>query len=126
MGKEIATGVLKGLLSDADDVSTCEMDAMSAGAMFGAAVADLKAGKPLDACTDLSIAFGKIQPTITDCETVKEEVAKLAKELKDINPKKAMQNFKTQSLQSCKIWLMPPRLMMVKSMMSTACIWASP
>merc|ERR1712048_468644 len=94
--KEIATGVMKGLLADTDDFETCSMDAMSAGAMFGAAAADLKAGKPLDAITDLSIALGKIQPTVTDCEVVKDEVAKLAKELKDINVKKAMQNFQQQ------------------------------
>lgn len=45
---------------------------------------------------DLSIAFGKIKPAATDCEVVKDELAKLAKELKDVNPKKAMQNFKQQ------------------------------
>lgn len=94
--KDIATGVLKGLLSDTDDVGTCVSDALSAGAMFGAAAADIKAGKVLEACTDVSIALGKIQPLANDCNTVKGELAVLAKELKDINEEKAMKNFKAQ------------------------------
>merc|ERR1719331_2422441 len=74
---DITLGIVKGLLADDDDLGSCQMDAFSAGAMFGAAVEDLKAGKIVDACTDLSIALGKVQPLAGDCGKVKDEATKL-------------------------------------------------
>merc|ERR1711953_46782 len=94
--KDIASGVLKGLLSDTDDFNTCYMDGFSVSAMLGAALFDFKAGKIVDACTDMSIALGKIEPMAGGCGTVKDEVVKLVGELKDIDEEKAMNNFKTK------------------------------
>merc|ERR1712176_495490 len=89
----IVTGVLKGLLSDTDDVEPCLLDAVSTGGSIAAALSELKEGKVMDAIKDLSDALAQVQPTVQDCQIVKDEIAKLGKALKDINVAKAMQNF---------------------------------
>merc|ERR1711982_310062 len=54
----IATGVLKGLLSDTDDVEPCVLDAIGSVGSFADVLDDFKKGKVMEAIADLSAAFG--------------------------------------------------------------------
>merc|ERR1739848_422015 len=90
---EVLVGVVKGLLTDGDEADTCEMDGLSTTMMFGAALADLQAHKFVDVASGLSIAFGKVDPLVTDCKVVEEEALELANALKVLTPEAAHANF---------------------------------
>jgi len=91
-GKDVLIGMIKGMLSDTDDVQMCELDGISAGAMFGAALADLKAHKFVDVATDLSIALGKVQPLVNDCGSARSDVETLLSALKQFSRAEALAN----------------------------------
>lgn len=91
---DVLKGMMKGLLSDTDDVDTCTTDGLGEVLMLAASVEDLKEGKVLDFLTDLSVALGKIQPLLSDCKVVQGEVQKLLSAIKAVTPAKAKTNAK--------------------------------
>jgi len=93
--KAVLTGMLNGLLSDSEDFDTCSLDGLQEVLMLAASVEDLKEKKVLDFFTDLSVALGKIEPTVGDCKVVGSEVKKLLGALKAASPAHLAANVKT-------------------------------
>merc|ERR1711957_40335 len=67
-------------------VLTGMLDGLQEVLMLAASVEDLKEKKVLDFFTDLSVALGKIEPTVGDCKVVGSEVKKLLGALKAASP----------------------------------------
>jgi len=87
-------GVWMGLLSDTDDMDVCIIDGISGFGSLNDAVKDFKDGKVAKAFTDLSDAFGQVEPFVADCKVVNAEVQKLFDALKHFSPATAEANFK--------------------------------
>merc|ERR1711957_1011872 len=91
---------LKGINHDkyvncVEDFDTCSLDGLQEVLMLAASVEDLKEKKVLDFFTDLSVALGKIEPTVGDCKVVGSEVKKLLGALKAASPAHLAANVKT-------------------------------
>jgi len=95
--KDILIGVLKGLLSETDEVADCQADVMVADATLAAVVADINKRHFTAAISDLGIALQKIQPLLTDCEPVGSDAQNLLEALKKLSPKTVKDNLKANS-----------------------------
>jgi len=100
--QEILMGIFKGLLSDTDDILSCQGDVIGGVSLLMAFQEDVKAAKIVDAISDLSAGLSKIQLAVEDCGTVSNELKTLVAELKDVSPRKALANFKVHQTEILK------------------------
>jgi len=90
---QIAMGLLRGLLSDTDDIDICVQDGTSSVDFLIDAVKDIRARK-VRALVDLLEALEKLQPLSTDCAPIRNNVQKLINAVQGVSWAKAKANLK--------------------------------
>lgn len=91
--QKLVAGLLKGLLSDADNIDSCQTDATTTGTLVMAAVEDVKAGKFMDAVSKVQKSVAQLQPLADECRPIADELSALMTDVLHFSPEKAKTNF---------------------------------